>query len=98
MSHTVPFPGKVPVVLFQEEGMWYAHCAALEITGYGHTEQEARESFDVMYKEFFRFASNEGTLHAELARLGWQVETHTPPPFGALIAKDETLKRLFDSM
>ena len=77
--------------------MWYAHCAALEITGYGRTEQEARESFDVMYKEFFRYATSEGTLHAELARLGWHVETHTPPPFGALIAKDETLKRLFDT-
>jgi hypothetical protein len=48
---------KVPVVLFQEDGMWFAHCAALEITGYGNGEQEARESFEVMLKEYFRYAS-----------------------------------------
>jgi hypothetical protein len=62
MSHAIEYQGNVPVVLFQEEGIWYAHCAALEITGYGHTEQEARESFDVMYKEFFRYASSESGI------------------------------------
>lgn len=97
MSNAVEYEAQVPVVLFQEEDLWYAHCAALEITGYGHSEQEARASFEVMLKEFFRYTSSEGTLHSELRRLGWQVESHTPPPFEALIAKDETLKRLFDT-
>ena len=97
MTDTVPFPGKVPVVLFQDEGMWFAHCAALEITGYGRNEQEARESFEVMLDEFFRYTTEEGTLHSELRRMGWQVEAHTPPPFGALVAKDELLRRLFDT-
>jgi len=97
MTGSISFEDKVPVVLFQEDGMWFAHCAALEITGYGHTEQESRESFEVMLKEFFRYASEKGTLRADLARLGWQVETRTPPPFETLISRDETLKSLFDS-
>lgn len=88
---------RMPIVYFQEEGIWFAHCPALEITGYGHTEQEARTSFDVMLAEFFRYATEQGNLHSELERLGWQVKTHTPPPFETLVSKDSVLKRLFDT-
>jgi len=70
MLHAIGNNGSVPVVLFQEEGTWYAHCSALQITGYGNTEQEARASFEVMLKEFFRCTVSEGTLRAELARMG----------------------------
>jgi hypothetical protein len=87
----------MPVVLFQEEGVWYAHCAALEITGYGSSEEEARQSFEVMLVEFFQYGSETGNLHAELKRLGWRVEQHTPPAFETLISKDPTLKDLFDT-
>jgi hypothetical protein len=97
MVESVFFDRKVPVVLFQEDGIWFAHCAALEITGYGLAEQDAQESFEVMLKEFFRYASEQGTLRSDLARLGWQVETRTPPPFETLISRDKTLKSLFDS-
>jgi hypothetical protein len=88
--------GQMPVVIFKESGVWFAHCPALEITGYGHSEREARDSFDIMLAEFFRYAEENGNLHSELKRLGWQVETHTPPPFEKLISRDETLKQLFD--
>ncbi len=87
----------MPIVLFQEDGIWFAHCAALEITGYGHTENEAKDSFEIMLKEFFRYAEENGNLHDELKRLGWQVEARTPPPFEKLISRDETLKRIFDT-
>lgn len=88
---------QMPVVLFQEDGIWFAHCPALEITGYGESEHAATDSFEIMLKEFFRYAAENGNLHDELKRLGWQVEDRTPPSFNTLVSRDENLKRIFDT-
>ena len=87
----------MPIFLFQEDGVWFAHCPALEITGYGNSESEATASFEIMLKEFFRYATEKGSLHEELKRLGWQVEARTPPSFEKLFSRDETLKHLYDT-
>lgn len=60
----VEIEGTLPLLVFKEEGVWYALCPVLDITGYGNTEIEAKGSFDVMVREFFRYAvENERVTH-----------------------------------
>lgn len=60
----IEIEGTLPLIVFKEEGIWYALCPVLDITGYGNTEAEAKDSFDVMVREFFRYAvENERVTH-----------------------------------
>jgi hypothetical protein len=60
----------MPIMIFQEDGVWFADCPPIEITGYGMTKKEATASFYIMLREFFRYAKENGNLRAELIRLG----------------------------
>ncbi len=60
MKSSNGYEGTMPVVLFQEDGIWYAHCAALEITGYGHTSEEAKQSFRDNGKRIFPICIGRG--------------------------------------
>jgi hypothetical protein len=86
----------IPIVVFKEETVWYAHCPALDITGYGENEDEAVASFGVMLRETVEYMINHGTLDRELRRLGWK-KTHgrpTPPPMEKLLRDNEELRRM----
>lgn len=61
------------VLVWKEEGIHYAFCPSLDITGYGKTEAEAKRSFEVMLDEFLEYTHNKGTIFKELERLGWTV-------------------------
>ncbi|MBL7988426.1 MAG: hypothetical protein JNJ94_10225 [Chlorobi bacterium] len=43
----------IPVVVFNDddENIWYAHSPVLDITGYGRSEDEAKESFAIILQE-----------------------------------------------
>lgn len=58
---------------FDENGLKVIYAPALDLYGYGSTEQEARNSFAVSLDEFIKYAINKGTLESELSRLGWNV-------------------------
>ncbi len=62
------------IYLFEEDGLTYAACPTLDITGYGRTEQEAKDSLGVMIEEFFDYTIKKNTFRSELVRLGWSVK------------------------
>ncbi len=62
----------LPLTLFVEDHIHYAYCAALEILGYGYTEREAMQSFEVMLREIIHDAVSKGNWEALLLRYGWQ--------------------------
>lgn len=41
----------LPIIFYREGEIHYVYCAALDILGYGNTEEEARQSFEVMISE-----------------------------------------------
>lgn len=61
------------VLLWEEDGLHYAFAPALDITGYGKSEAEAKRSFEVMLDEFLDYTHSKGTIFKELERLGWTV-------------------------
>ena len=68
---------EVSVFLYKEDKIYYALCPALDIIGYGNTEKEAKESFQIMIKEIITDAVRRGTLFAMLQAYGWD---RTQPP------------------
>ena len=61
------------VISFKENDVCFVYSPALDITGYGNTVDEAKDSFNITLQEFLRYTSNKNTLVNELKRLGWKV-------------------------
>lgn len=67
----------MPIFTFTDDGCKIVYAPALDLTGYGKTESQARESFDQALEAFTEYAMNKGTLVKELKRLGWKIKTST---------------------
>ncbi len=93
---------KLRVVLFKEDNTIIAYCPALDLSGYGETEAEAKKSFEIVFSEFIDYTSKKGTLETELKRLGWVKKSKyasrlTPPDFVASINKNKELKEVVNN-
>ncbi len=85
----------IPVVLYEEDNIHYAYCAALDILGYGNTEEEARKSFEIIIEETLRYAVSHGTLDALLKGNGWH--KNQPPRTSDLIAHNSELADIINN-
>lgn len=61
------------VLLWEEGGVHFVYSPHLDMTGYGKSEREAKESFEITLSEFVKYTHNKGTVYRELERLGWTV-------------------------
>lgn len=91
----------VQVLFFQEDNIYYAFMPSFDLTGYGKTEEEARESLKVVLDEFLRYTLNKNTLYIELQRLGWKVRSKKKPMYAPqmsdLINTNEELREIVNS-
>jgi hypothetical protein len=88
--------GKVYVGLslveFIEDDVVIIYSPALDLSGYGHSQEEAKTSFSEATAEFFRYTSNKKTLNSVLKALGWSVKgskmkrTFIPPKDSDLVS------------
>ncbi|MBU1372366.1 MAG: hypothetical protein KKG25_00860 [Bacteroidetes bacterium] len=82
------------LVEFEEENVTIIYSPALDLSGYGYNQDEARNSFSEALKEFFRYTNNKNTLYQVLENLGWLVNgskkkpRFNPPKDSELIAKN----------
>lgn len=49
------FNGRISVILYKEDNIYYAYCEALDIIGYGNDEDEARQSFEIILDEILNY-------------------------------------------
>ena len=92
---------KLPVIIFKEDNSHILYCPALDLSGYGETESDASDSFNVVLSEYFRYTTNKGTLAADLLKLGWTIRKSlkkkaTPPSLGRLLEMNEDFSRIFN--
>ncbi|MBI2257349.1 MAG: hypothetical protein HYU67_00435 [Flavobacteriia bacterium] len=59
--------------LWEEDNITFVYSPALDITGYGMDEKEAKHSFEITLKEFVDYTHNKNTIFDELENLGWTV-------------------------
>ncbi len=68
----------MPLIEFKEGDVFILFAPALDISGYGKTEEEAQQSFEVVFEEFIEYTVKKHTLHKELKRLGWKATAALP--------------------
>ncbi|WP_282043357.1 hypothetical protein [Winogradskyella flava] len=98
-NQTVEF--SVSIFLWEEESVFYVYSPALDLTGYGLTKEEARESFETVLEEFVKYTHNKKTIFKELENLGWAVNKRrkrvVSPDFEDLLSENEHFRHLYKS-
>ena len=89
------------IISFNEDDSTIVYCPALDVTGYGKTEKEALESFNVCLGEFFLYTTRKKTFVSELIRLGWKVKKNSPKPMhppelSKLLESNDNFSRIFN--
>lgn len=88
----------LPVIKFQEDNLHFYYTPALDLTGYGHSEEEAKNSFNETLGQFFDYTINKKTLTSELKKLGWKVrgKSITVPSLTEMILANSYLAEIFE--
>lgn len=70
------------LVEFEEDNVTIIYSPALDLSGYGYSQSEAKQSFSEALHEFFRYTNNKKTLDKVLKNLGWAIRgTKNKPKF-----------------
>ena len=48
----------LPLIIFEEDNNVITYCPALDLSGYGSNEEEAKKSFEVTLSEYFKYTVN----------------------------------------
>lgn len=77
------------LVEFNEDDVVIIYSPALDLSGYGHSQEEAKNSFSESLNEFFRYTNNKNTLNSVLKELGWSIKgTKKNPKFNPPLDSD----------
>ena len=68
------------LVEFEEDNVTIIYSPALDLSGYGYTQSEAKQSFEEALHEFFRYTNNKKTLDKVLKELGWDIKGSKKKP------------------
>lgn len=89
------------IFLWQEDTIFYVYSPALDLTGYGLSKEEARESFETVLHEFIAYTHNKKTIFTELENLGWAVNKKkkivVSPDFEDMLSENEHFNHLYKS-
>lgn len=96
-SHEAKIEINLPVIVFQDERQyWIAHIPALDLSGYGESETEARKSLDYVLSEYFDFAIKNNTLHKDLMNHGWELAKEVVNPSLSSLLNMDPLKDIIN--
>lgn len=92
----------LPLIFFEEDGSQIVYCPALDVSGYGDSEAEAIDSFQVCLGEFLLYTVHKKTFHSELQRLGWKIKKSShkpmiPPDMVSLLENNDNFSRIFNN-
>lgn len=94
------------LVSFQDEnGIQFIYSPHLDLTGYGNTEQEAKDSFNIAFEDFVDYTIKKRTLPSILEKLGWTLKGGTKkkpkkinaPSLGDVIKDNDYVSEIFDT-
>lgn len=92
----------IPLIIFQEDNVHIVYCPALELSGYGYSESEAKASFETALSEFLLYVTRKNTLATVLTGLGWRIKSKNkpmiPPSLDELSAGNESVKNILDNI
>lgn len=92
------------LVHFQDEnGINFIYSPHLDLTGYGNTAEEAKESFGIVFEDFVDYTLKKKTIGKVLKSLGWKVSGNLKKPkkilvpsITTVIGKNDYVSEIFD--
>lgn len=100
--------GKVRVRLllfsFKDENkVNFIYSPHLDLSGYGSTLAEAKESFEIAFEDFVDYTTKKKTLGTVLSKLGWQIKGKeakpkkvVAPSITSIINENDYVSEIFD--
>lgn len=89
------------IFLWEEDSIFYTYSPAFDLTGYGLSKVEARESFETVLQDFIKYTHNKKTIFQELENLGWAVNKRKKrvisPDFEDMLSENEHFNHLYKS-
>ena len=90
----------VSVISFIDDNTHIIYCPALDLSGYGIDETDAKASFDLTLTEYLSYTFSKGTIWSDLKSLGWNIKktkTAIPPLMKNLLNTNKEFSRIFDN-
>lgn len=92
------------IVSFTDENnIRFVYSPHLDLTGYGNTLSEAKESFEIAFADFIQYTINKKTLGKVLTALGWNVKGSlkrpkkvVAPSIKTIIGENDYVSEIFD--
>lgn len=100
--------GNVKVKLFlvhfiDEDGVHFIYSPHLDLSGYGKTEEDAKESFKIVFEDFVDYTLKKKTIGKVLKNLGWKLKgtlkrprNIVAPSITSVIGKNDYVSEIFD--
>lgn len=93
---------KLDVYVFMDGDSYIAYSPALDISGYGDSEDEAKESFSIVVDEYITYGITRRTLVKDLRAHGWKVKSlkqrkMSAPSFETMLQGNETFKDILEN-
>lgn len=91
------------LIEFKEDDVTIIYSPALNLSGYGYSSDEAKNSFNIALHEFFRYTNNKKTFNEVMKELGWSIKggkKHPkiePPLNSDLIANNPLYNEIINS-
>ena len=89
----------VPVFIINEDNTIIYYSPIFDVSGYGHSEDEAAKSLIVAIQEFLKYTINKKTIELELAKLGWKrakKKKFVPPAMSDMVKKRDYLSEIIN--
>jgi hypothetical protein len=99
-DHNKKIEVKVDLVEYEEDGIHYVYSPAFDLIGYGKTQQEARESWEIVLAEYFSYTLNKKTLIKDLESRGWNIKTkreYVSPSFTWMLQNNDQLSDIYNN-
>lgn len=85
------------VYIFMDGDVYIAYSPALDLSGYGETEEEAKTSFSIVIEEYISYGLTMHTLIKDLRAHGWKVRSIkqrkiSAPSFDTLIQNNDMFR------
>lgn len=87
------------VYTFVDGGASIAYCPALDLSGYGETEEQAKSSFEEVMKQYIKYGISHGTLFRDMKKYGWNIANNkaSSPLTIKMIKKNDILRDIVEN-
>ena len=87
---------------FLDKNIHILYCPALDMSGYGETEEDAQKSFEEVFTTSMAYMVNKNSLHDDLKKHGWNIrgkKSHDlkSPKFEDMYKTNKDFKDIIDN-